>query len=732
MLDWNAQDPARPHEIRKRQAAAVGGFRCDVQGCGRSYDRQSELHKHAKYHVPEYERPLQCATCPKRFHFRKDLKRHEETQHKETQHTPTTPTTLCNASNGDLESYSYSPLQSETSTRLLTIHPGRQHTAVVCSLETIDLADNITETGYEALSYAWGSPQEEMTIRVDDRTMLVPRDAYITLTRLRSQEKKRTFWVAPICIHWEDVQERGQQVATMGQIYRNATSVSVWLGEHCDDSELAMRFIQDTIPTPGTSSSITSSPEYAKEWEAVAALLRRPWFSRRWSVQEISLARRATVHCGADSASWEDFEVAIELHAARIRLLYNEVEAMGATQLVQAKSELFERNGDHETIEHRYSLADLVMKLSNFEAKDIHELICPLLSLAKDTHYEVETNASVTDTPLAPSQNRSLSASAGQMRQRDALPSTTADTISDCRIAKRARIENPTTSGGGCSEKASESYTREIIRLVREVSPQSYNEDTFEVCRQILSICLSRATTNHNLDILCRPWAPIRGSEELPSWILTIDEGAFKARSGKQIARTNHDSLVCRSPNASSVVTAYDACRNQRAKTWSFGNMASGDHKFSLFVEGFAIDEIGEIGTFSSLANVPHEWFRLAGWDPWDDLGNRMHSDRAPERLWRTLVANRDLDGRRAPVSYAIAFESAIDESTRENGIETMALAKQSDPLQVEFLKRVAAVVWNRKLFKSARNHNLLGLAPKKALKGDGRRRFRESFHLHH
>ena len=152
--------------------------------------------------------------------------------------------------------------------------------------------------------------------------------------------------------------------------------------------------------------------------------------------------------------------------------------------------------------------------------------------------------------------------------------------------------------------------------------------------------------------------------------------------------------------------------------------MVSGDHKFSLFVQGFVIDEIGEIETFSRLANVPHEWFRLAGWEPWDDLGNRLHSDRAPEPLWRTLVANRALDGRHAQVSYAIAFESAIDNSTRENGIETTDLAKRSDPLQVEFLKRVAAVVWNRRLFKSARNYNLLGLAPKKALKGDGKRRF--------
>ena len=527
MASENVRGPTGPREIRKRQPAEVGGFPCDIDGCVQTFDRQSDLTKHKKYHIPKDQRPFPCRSCERALLFPKDLRRHEETHVTTTE----TATPLCSASNGDLESYSYSPLPSQTSIRLLTIHPGAQHTAVVCALETMELTNNITEKGYEALSYAWASPREGMTILIDNCTMIVSLETYMALSRLRSLDKKTIFWIAPICIHWEDVQERSQQVVMMGQIYSNATNISVWLGEHCDNSEPAMRFIQNTISAPGTSSSITSSPDFVKEWEALATLLSRPWFSRRWSVQEISLAQGAIVHCGADSASWEVFEVAITLFAARMgRLLHTDVEAMGATQLVQAKSELFERNGNNQTVEYRYFLGDLIMKLSNFEAKDIHELICPLLSLAKDTHYEVEWNASMTDTPLAPSENSFRSTTAGQMRQHDTLPSTFTNILSDGRMAKRARIENLRTSIEECSEKAGESNIREIIRLARPASRQSYNEDTFRVCRNILGFCLSRATTIHNLDVLCTPWAPIRGSEELPSWILTINEGAFKAR----------------------------------------------------------------------------------------------------------------------------------------------------------------------------------------------------------
>jgi hypothetical protein len=54
-------------------------------------------------------------------------------------------------------------------------------------------------------------------------------DALSTLRDVASQELK-SFWVDATCINQQDTKERGQQVARMAGIYRNADSVIVWLG----------------------------------------------------------------------------------------------------------------------------------------------------------------------------------------------------------------------------------------------------------------------------------------------------------------------------------------------------------------------------------------------------------------------------------------------------------------------------------------------------------------------
>lgn len=41
--------------------------------------------------------------------------------------------------------------------------------------------------------------------------------------------------------------------------------------------------------------------------------MQRPWFSRRWVVQEIALARSATIYCGNDKIPWTNSAVAVEL-----------------------------------------------------------------------------------------------------------------------------------------------------------------------------------------------------------------------------------------------------------------------------------------------------------------------------------------------------------------------------------------------------------------------------------
>jgi Heterokaryon incompatibility protein (HET) len=52
-------------------------------------------------------------------------------------------------------------------------------------------------------------------------------------------------WIDAICIHQKDDLEKGPQVALMGDIYRLADRVVVWLGPEADGSGRAMALIDN-------------------------------------------------------------------------------------------------------------------------------------------------------------------------------------------------------------------------------------------------------------------------------------------------------------------------------------------------------------------------------------------------------------------------------------------------------------------------------------------------------
>ncbi|KAK0622769.1 heterokaryon incompatibility [Immersiella caudata] len=53
----------------------------------------------------------------------------------------------------------------------------------------------------------------------------------MALNNLRLVEGERALWVDAVCINQEDKEECARQVLKMGDIYRRATNVTVWLGD---------------------------------------------------------------------------------------------------------------------------------------------------------------------------------------------------------------------------------------------------------------------------------------------------------------------------------------------------------------------------------------------------------------------------------------------------------------------------------------------------------------------
>ena len=85
----------------------------------------------------------------------------------------------------------------------------------------------------------WGNAFEGRTIQLNNGFQLgITDNLYKALRRLRRPLASRTLWVDALCINQNDIDERGWQVSIMGQIYKSALNVLVWLGEYKNASRL--------------------------------------------------------------------------------------------------------------------------------------------------------------------------------------------------------------------------------------------------------------------------------------------------------------------------------------------------------------------------------------------------------------------------------------------------------------------------------------------------------------
>jgi len=216
-------------------------------------------------------------------------------------------------------------------TRLLRLNPGDYSDDLHVELEQVLLDD---ASNYEALSYVWGSTADPVPILVGSsrrHTISVTQNLAIALQHLRNPNRSRSLWVDAVCIDQDNLKERSYQVTLMGDIYRAACRVVVWLGPEEHDSSHAfdiMHAIGSSIDVDWTnltyktkeavdnpsSSMLEELQNYGFQDQgahAVSRLLQRHWFERLWIRQEIGLATQATVRCGRLSMPWHLFQDAI-------------------------------------------------------------------------------------------------------------------------------------------------------------------------------------------------------------------------------------------------------------------------------------------------------------------------------------------------------------------------------------------------------------------------------------
>jgi hypothetical protein len=87
-------------------------------------------------------------------------------------------------------------------------------------------------------------------------------------------------WIDAVCLNQNDKQEKARQIPRMGDIYSKAKGVLIWLGDAADDSD----FFMDCVAQGDIRAYQTR-----RFWYGVCAVQARPWFTRKWVLQEFAL-----------------------------------------------------------------------------------------------------------------------------------------------------------------------------------------------------------------------------------------------------------------------------------------------------------------------------------------------------------------------------------------------------------------------------------------------------------
>jgi hypothetical protein len=214
---------------------------------------------------------------------------------------PTWTSSLTSEQGKDSSRIRYSVLM-QNEIRLLKIHPGRSEDPIETSLITVDL---LQAPSYEAISYVWGTRDNQPTISVDGSVMQIFQGAFQAIHALRRPDSDQIVWIDAVCIDQSCAEERSRQVSMMSDIYGMARSVAVYLGKAIEQTSEAMRLLQYLISPDGTMEQPPwISSKLSKVEDVLQDILERPWFERVWTVQEAALARHTTLICGEYKVSW--------------------------------------------------------------------------------------------------------------------------------------------------------------------------------------------------------------------------------------------------------------------------------------------------------------------------------------------------------------------------------------------------------------------------------------------
>jgi hypothetical protein len=222
--------------------------------------------------------------------------------------------------------YQYNRLCDRNSIRLLSLKSSEIFDApLVCHVFEVSLQN---APKYAALSYAWGSGKA--SVLCNGLSINVTPNCAQAMRRIREDRvglSDINLWIDAICIDQgntpEALAEKTQQLLIMGDVYKSASRVIAWVGEE----DACSRRVYDFFASVGDAfrrdyKGDTDKVLAWKKAESVAAkslqvwplfkedfgfFFQRPWFTRMWTIQEVTLPSpgRVRLICGNCSLPFE-------------------------------------------------------------------------------------------------------------------------------------------------------------------------------------------------------------------------------------------------------------------------------------------------------------------------------------------------------------------------------------------------------------------------------------------
>ena len=197
-------------------------------------------------------------------------------------------------------------LLQEGQFRLLKLFPCRPSLAAALVTESLNQPPS-----YECISYAWGEQAAISQALVNDNAVSIGANIHDCLRHLAPATGSRLLWVDSLCINQGDNAEKSTQVHKMGQIFRSATRVLVWLGNdnhflsYVDGQTHCLSTSMDIFRVL-SQGHIRCTKTIASYAQGLRLLTECTWWSRVWVLQEVLLAREAVLLVGHREARWDD------------------------------------------------------------------------------------------------------------------------------------------------------------------------------------------------------------------------------------------------------------------------------------------------------------------------------------------------------------------------------------------------------------------------------------------